>query len=332
MPRRVQKRSRKTRSKKPAKSKQSRGKSTKRTTVGGIIATGVRSLVSVLPGAAFLLPLYDMIFSSVAVDNKKSSSSPFYQDGDYLIGDGIAVYGLCGVVMFNYANILVKAPGSVSRIFDDKDPARPGDIHPTLETSFLDARLVDLVVSVAPDSKSQYRAGRWGVVLIPFRGDHDAETFSRNYVPLSLGAIQEMSGCVSGPSDKPLILRYRPTQYDGRLNSYNQMDSWIGGLIIAYDCDLRVNYHAFSPDEFAPYVTLKGRLEMRTPVVGSDESRNFKDLMWTSNAGLCLTHGNGHKTVLEINDLELKPSEHYKGSSKVKGRRLMPALEQLAME
>lgn len=332
MPKRIQKRGRKTKARKPPRPRPT--KSTKRTTFGGLIATGVRSLVSLLPGSAFLLPLYDMAFSSVAIDNKKLSTGfSLYNDGTNKISDdGIAIHGLSGTVVFNYASILVKAPGSVSKIVEYKDANRPGDIHPTLETSFLDARLIELVITAAPDSKSQYRAGRWGMVFIPFRADVDGQTFTRNYVPMSLSSIQEMSGCVSGPSDKSLTLRFKPSVHDGRLNSYNMLDAPIGALLLCYDNDLRLKFHEFTTDEFAPYISIRGRMEMRTPVVGSDESRDYRDLMWTSPIGMCVNHSGGRKTLLERDGLEVTPSTRIVGSCVVRGHRHVPNLDQMALE
>lgn len=269
MPKRGPARPKRTVRKKTKPKRSVRNGSTKRSTTGGLIATGIRTLVSVLPGSVFMLPLVDMVLSSFGF-----TPNNFYTLADgQTVAEGTVVHGLSGAICFKYSNILARAPGTLT--------ADTGNFRQTALTPYRDGRLLNLTISADPDGQRQYRAGRWAIAFIPFRVPGDRDEFVKDYTPMGLERVSGLSGSVTGPSDRPLRLTFTPRTSDGQLSQFQSLDEFVGAVVVAFDCDVRSNYREFKPDEFVPFIAIKGKIEVKSPAVGQRRQFEFDDQMWT---------------------------------------------------
>lgn len=186
----------------------------------------------------------------------------------------VSIYGLCGMVMISYANILVRTSAAA---IDDTKGARP-----YVNTPYTDAKLTHLRVTVTPDNRLQSRSGRWGAVIIPFRDAKDEQQIQTDYAPLQLARLQQLAGSVSGPADKPLLVQFVPKAEDGLIFQYNPMKTYFCALVIAYSESIRDSYHEFTADDFGPDVSIRGTIRLRQPHFGSPVV-GFEDLTWSPN-------------------------------------------------
>lgn len=251
------------------KARASRG-TTKRNPFSGLIVTGIRSLVSALPGSTFLTPITDLLLSSIGL---APTAVPTDSNGITTV-DGVSIYGMCGLVMLKYTNILIRS--STAAVNTTKGA------RSWVDTPYTDAKLVSVTITITPNGKRQTRSGRWGILFLPFRDAADQKTIQNDYRPLSLSQLQQMAGSVSGPADRPLQLTFTPRAEDGLIYTFNPMDTWFGAVVVAYSEDMRLAYHEFTADDFSPDITLRGTLKLRQPHFGSPVV-GYQDNTWSPN-------------------------------------------------
>lgn len=243
---------------------------TKRNPFTGLIVTGIRSIIAALPLSTYLTPITDLLLSSIGL---APTATPTEKSAVTTI-DGVSIYGLCGLVMIKYTNILVRTSSAAINMTKGS--------RSWVDSPYTDAKLVSVTVTATPDNKMQSRSGRWGIVFLPFRDAADQTTIQADYRPLTLSQLQQMAGSVSGPADKPLQLRFMPRPEDGLIYQYNPMETWFGCVVIAYSENIRSNYHEFSADDFSPDISVKGTLKLRQPHFGSPVV-GYQDNTWSPN-------------------------------------------------
>jgi hypothetical protein len=291
----------------------------------GLLVTGIRSLVAALPLSTFLTPITDLILSSIGIAPK---NSPVETNGITAF-DGVSIYGMCGMVMIKYTNILIRS--SMAAVNTTKGS------RSWVDTPYTDAKLVSITITITPDNKVQNRSGRWGIVFLPFREKNDEKTIQNDYRPLTLSQLQQMAGSVSGPADKTLRLTFSPRPEDGLIYQYNPMDTWFGAIVIAFSENIRLNYHEFTADDFAPDITVRGSLKLRQPHFGSP-TVGYQDNTWSPNYPM-MVYGETNKKIYSYKDTaqySCKHSESSPGQCKVTGHlapdKIELDLESMALE
>lgn len=277
---------------------------TKRNPFTGLLVTGIRSIVAALPLSNFLTPITDMFMSAIGLTTKASSSAK-----NLTVQEDVSIYGLCGMVMISYVNILVR---SSNASLDDTKGARP-----YVNTPYTDAKLTSMSVTVTPDNKQQSRSGRWGAVIIPFRDAKDQNTIQSDYAPLTLSRLQQMAGSVSGPADRPLLVRFTPRAEDGLIYQFNPMDTFFCAVVIAYSENIRSTYHEFTAEDFGPDVSVRGQLRLRQPHFGSPVV-GFEDLTWSPNIPIGIYNDNS-KLWQAYEPTDFKCEKQKDGMCKVTG-------------
>lgn len=277
---------------------------TKRNPFTGLLVTGIRSIVAALPLSTFLSPITDMLMSAIGLTSKAVKART-----TSVVQEDVSIYGLCGMVMISYVNILVR---SSNASLDDTKGARP-----YVNTPYTDAKLTSMSVTVTPDNKQQSRSGRWGAVVIPFRDAKDQQTIQSDYAPIPLSRLQQMAGSVSGPADKPLTVRFVPRAEDGLIYQFNPMNTYFCALVISYSENIRSNYHEFTAEDFGPDVSVKGQLRLRQPHFGSPVV-GFEDLTWSPNIPMGI-YNDDSKSWQVFESKDFKCEKQSNGMCKVTG-------------
>lgn len=226
-----------------------------------------RSLVPGLPGAdgsRRLNDLVDMNFSMIGY----TTDNAIIKDTSLSITN-VNVIGLSGVTFPTYANILSRNPASV------RDFSRGARIWFT--TPFVDAKLEHLQIVALPDNKIASRSGKWSMAFVPFRNVSDLTELSSTYVPLELARVQSLPGAITANADRPLRVRYTPIAEDGYIYQFNKIDQAFGAVILAFSDEVRTAYGLLSADDFAPNVTIRGKLKLRQPNLGASMTSRVED-------------------------------------------------------
>lgn len=297
---------------------------TKRNPFSGLLVTGIRSLVAALPLSNYLLPITDLILSNIGLTPK----AKIERLNGALIAEGTSIYGLCGLVMLKYTNILIRS--SMAAVNTTKGS------RSWVDTPYTDAKLTSITITVTPDNKAQSRSGRWGVLFIPFRDVADQTTIQNDYRPMPLSRLQQMAGSVSGPADKVLQLRFTPKAEDGYVYQYNPLNAWFGAVVLAYSENIRSSYHEFTADDFSPDVTIRGSIRLRQPHFGSP-AVGYEDDTWTPNYPM-MTYGHEDKAEFVFKNnttFKCMKSTAYPGQCRVEGHQVtgveITDLEQMAL-
>lgn len=292
---------------------------TKRNPFTGLLVTGIRSLVAALPLSNFLSPITDLLLSSIGLTTATST-----EKSGVTTADGVSIYGLCGTVMLQYTNILVRS--SMAAVNTTKGA------RAWVDTPYTDAKLTSITITITPDNKVQSRSGRWGVLFIPFRDVADQNTIQNEYRPMPLSRLQQMAGSVSGPADKVLQLRFTPKAEDGLIFQYNPMNTWFGMVVVAYSENVRLAYHEFTADDFSPDITVRGSIRLRQPHFGAP-AVGYEDNTWSPNYPM-VAYGNSEKKDLVFKktpSFSCVHSSDYPGRCKVTGH-LAPSKEEIDLD
>lgn len=243
--------------------------------------------------------------------------------------DGISIYGLCGMVMIQYTNILIRT--STAAVNTTKGA------RSWVDTPYTDAKLMSVTITVTPNGIRQSRSGRWGLLFLPFRDAQDMVTIQNDYRPLTLAQLQQMAGSVSGPADRPLQLNFTPKPEDGLSYQFNPMNTYFGAIVIAYSEDMRKSYHDFTADDFSPDVTVRGTLKLRQPHFGSPVV-GYQDSTWSPNYPMAVYCQGKNKTLTFTGNSSYvcSHSDNYPGQCKAVGvekpLKLPHSLDEMALE
>jgi len=304
-----------------------RNGTTKRNPFAALVVTGVRALIAALPGSTFLSPIADIVFTSLGMSEKKTSTSALLTEIDK-----VAYNGMSGMTLIHYVNILARTPNAVLDLTKGETP--------WLNTPFVDAKLESVTITAAPDSIRSKRSGRWAIGFFPFRNRDDKKEMFNNYRPISLSQLERMAGTVVGPADRPLSLSFRPRPVDGLAYQYNQISESFGMLVVAYSEDIRTSYHEFTADDWAPNLVVRGSLSLRQPFMAGG-SLGFADqtekLPVPFRASIRAVNEVAGKRILDFSSTSWKCTKNDDGTCKVSGTQVSKAslsgsLSDLAME
>lgn len=260
--------------KKKLRQRRPRRNTGRRNTFTGLIVKGVKTMLASIPGASVLSPLADIIFSSFGLASNYSVSP-----SDGKVSSTAFIYGMCSCTGIKYSNILAHAP-LVARN-TGKGP------RIVFDTPFHDAKLLSVDFVLTPQNNLDTRNGKWAAVFIPVRNVSDVVGLPRDYTPMSMAQLTKLPGSVTTAADRPLSLSYSPTVEDGYAYQFNTIDSIFGYLIVSFSQDIRNNWIDFNATEFAPDITMTGRLKIREPVLGGTV-HSYEDNTWKADTGIHL--------------------------------------------
>lgn len=230
-----------------------------RTGWGQTIASGVRSLVSALPGSSILGPIADFALKAFGIGSK-------VVDGDgNVTGATVTVLGLGGCIFPNYVQILgASRQGVISWNAPSASPASIMDVS----TIYTDARLVHVEFTLDCQNPISSRSGQIAMAFTPFRDIKDEQTLKEKMVVPSVPDLARRPGAVVGPASRPLRLRFSPQPHDGYCYFQNPMQASFGMLCVAYYDPNRPSYENFTANDVSLAVRIAGSIALTAPLVG----------------------------------------------------------------
>lgn len=247
-------------------------------TTGALILTGIRTILSMIPGSTAIAEIADFVFKSIGMIKSSNISYNEYRD------TVINVIGLGGSFIPTYVNIIGGSP-IVERTMSTKNKTGIQWVN----CEYLDAQLINVAFTATPSNPQSHRSGSWCISFTPFRSTED-ETFykAQKAVPEYI-TMSHMLGAVSGPANKPLTLSYAPGVRDGYSSQFHRLNSGFGLICISYEDLSRNSNIEFTNEEFSCDISMKGTVRVRTSYVTSDAtgySDDMTDVLTTVGAAV----------------------------------------------
>lgn len=214
--------------------------------VGRLIASGVRTLLGVLPGSTITAPIADFIFKSLNVSssNPTGTSPVFVFDTTFPIMLS-GQFSISPAVIFYASRGAIQVPSALQEV----------------SSVFSMARVLECTVRVIPTNAEGLRNGELILGLQPrFSIDQPSPATKIMDLPNSISSLYLS---VRGTGDKPLTLRYRPRLSDGRTFNFMSMKDTFADVAVIYSQPVRASYGNFTVSDFSAQVEVRGRLELR---------------------------------------------------------------------
>lgn len=218
--------------------------------LGQVIGTGIRSLVSMLPGQAVLAPVTDFLLKSVGL----AKSIAFN-------GTGSSAILTADVANFAVVGKFIITTGSLLRDMPFTEINSRADVL----TRYDQFRVKTLSVSLQPTGDFANRPGEWLVSLVPFINPDDHKWFDKADVPpveqlMSFGMFER------APASRSLMLSFTPSLHHGQSFLFHDCDHKFCGVYVHYERYHRVKYDEFSATDVSFNTYIRSTLEARLPV------------------------------------------------------------------
>jgi hypothetical protein len=222
---------------------------------GEVVTRGVRSLVSLIPGATAFKDLADIAFRAIGIGTVTTVSA-----GQLTTYTAVAsMYGLGSCFLVSLSSILVGSSVVLTPSGDDTK----------VITTYGDGRMIRLTVRVMPTNALQKRQGMWSISITPFRAAEDEASFAAKRCIPKFDEVSRRPGAVSGPAARPLNITYSPSVLDGFAYQYHPLETRVCMVCIAFEDYARTDSSVgnFTPEDVMPEVTLSGEVGLLKPDV-----------------------------------------------------------------
>lgn len=273
------------------------GSSRPTVTTGSLILSGIRTVLSMIPGATTLSEISDFVFKSIGIIKGADKSETY-------VKKTIDIIGLGGSFMPKYINIIGSSP-LAERSMGTKD-------HNGIQwvnCEYYDAQLISMSITIAPVNPQSNRSGSWCLSFTPFRASEDEASYKAAKAVPEYITMSHMLGAVSGPANKPLTLAYRPGVSEGYISQYHGVDTAFGVVCIAYEDLARQSADTFKAAEFACDIRLKGSVRVRSSYVLNNADGHSDDMIdLLKNVGAAVRCGNNAYQILAAKDFKCETS------------------------
>lgn len=232
-----------------------------------LFATGVRSLVSCLPGSKALLPVTDFVMKAIGLTMNKPTPEGVFT--------GVQNTALGSKFTLSYTNILAGTKAVVNR---GRTTPEQGN-RQIFCLPFMDARLIEVVISTSPVNVVGKRSGDWTIAFYPFYSAQDEDNFRSDKLIPDRTGIERAPLIATGSASQPLSLRFSPRVTDGEIAKFHQIADNFGGLCIRYNDMNRSSYGEFNGEDFAMDCIIKGRVELRSIQPDALDGKSYTDLV-----------------------------------------------------
>ena len=214
------------------------------TSIGGLVATGVRTLTSFLPGQTVVRPVVDTILkalgliSSIAVSGENITAT-------------LKPIGLSANIPINFGNLMCECKNLGLQGLNSQG-------LPMLQTNYDTGRVLRMVVTAEPTAKVSERSGDWAMAVVPIKQIADRAAVTA--VTPNFEDLKNVPGAKFGPATRSLSVLWIPSVVRDSIAAMNQNFGDYGAvasIMLAYSQEARASYGDFSPDAFSVRVVVK---------------------------------------------------------------------------
>lgn len=214
------------------------------TSIGGLVATGVRTLTSFLPGQTVVRPVVDCILKALGL------VSSIVVSGDNITAT-LKPIGLSVNVPLNFGNLMCECKNLGLQGLNTQG-------FPTLQTNYDTGRVLRMIVTAEPTAKMSERSGDWAMAIVPIKQIADRQTIT-SIIP-NFEDLKNVPGAKFGPATRALSVLWIPNVVRDSAAAMNQNFADYGALacvLMAYSQEARASYGDFSPDAFSVRFVVK---------------------------------------------------------------------------
>lgn len=222
--------------------------STNTTGFGSLVAKGIRTLLSTLPGSTLTVGIADFVFKSLG-----------YTESFQVSEDGAFTAQMKVTALTANFHIALK-----DVLFDSYTHGTK--LNTTTWTSnYQSGRLISLQVKIVPETPYGERRGVLGAAFIPFRTEEENTWYDSNAAGVLIEQLKRIPGAKTGPAGRTITLNFRPKATDGRLHFDMPLKAEIGAVVISFDQTSRDAYSMFTADQFSAMVYISGAVKLQRP-------------------------------------------------------------------
>lgn len=217
---------------------------------GSVIAKGVSTLLSYVPGGSYLKSLADFAFKAFGW-NPAPRLLPSTN-----VQDSLNWLGMSCRFFITYNSIARTTHlGVVSN-----NQSNNGKMF---MTQFEDAALISLLIKIIPTGKHSDRSGLIAAAFVPFNQDDENNTSS------GIPTFQDIIGVpnsVQGPANRTLVISYRPDS--PWIRDFHRLDKAFGVFQAAFYDPMRIDPRSqFTVDDFTCDIEISGVLKFKKPML-----------------------------------------------------------------
>lgn len=225
-------------------------------TFGRAIATGVKTLISYLPGSTAIQPIADFILKAVGL----STSDPV---NGFMFS--VTYVGLGSKFLIGYSTLIASTRECVLAGINETHQQQ-------LVCAWREVRLIEISITIASSGPIKERQGEWTLAFYPFYTSEEEENFtSDTEIPDKTG-ITRVACATTSSAGQRLSLTYRPRVVDGFIYHFHDLKTKFGGVAIRFSDYSRANYGVFTSEKFSMERVVKGKLELRSMRPDSNDS------------------------------------------------------------
>lgn len=214
------------------------------TSIGGLVATGVRTLTSFLPGQTVVRPVVDTILKALGLVTAVTVS------GDNITAT-LRPIGLSTNVAINFGNLMCECKNLGLQGLNAQG-------LPMLQTNYDTGRVLKMIVTAEPTAKSSERSGDWAMAIVPIKQIKDRAEITA--VTPNFEDLKNIPGAKFGPATRSLSVLWIPNVARDSIAAMNQDFGNYGAMaciMLAYSQEARSSYGDFSPDAFSVRIVVK---------------------------------------------------------------------------
>lgn len=214
------------------------------TSIGGLVATGVRTLTSFLPGQTVVRPVVDIILKALGLISAVTVSGE-------TITATLRPIGLSANIPINFGNLMCECKNLGLQGLNSRG-------LPMLQTNYDTGRVLRMIVTAEPTAKSSERSGDWAMAVVPIKQIAD-RTAVTGITP-NFEDLKNIPGAKFGPATRSLSVLWIPNVARDSAAAMNQNFGDYGALasvLLAYSQEARASYGDFSPDAFSVRIIVK---------------------------------------------------------------------------
>lgn len=213
--------------------------------IGRLVATGVKNLLSLVPAAGpALASIADFAFKTIGLTSSEPVQLKFEQATTYN-------YAVAAKIQIKPVILLVGSKAAVQWDADRK-----------IGTAYRDGRVISITIQIRPGNKMMDRNGEWTLSFQPYFADEDANGATGN-VPI-LDSMMRTYMTRTGQASQVLKLTYTPVVSDGRPYFYLPLNAAYGEVTVFYEQPNRAGYDVFTADDFNCDMIVSGKIEVRS--------------------------------------------------------------------
>lgn len=212
-----------------------------------VVASGIKTLVGLMPLGTALAPVADFIFKSIGW-TKASITSPGSSSLKLASAVDSNFFGVTAGMLVNHGALICGSKLATPIV-------TTGDIRTGVSFPFVNMRVLEMVITVLPSTKRENQQGEVTVAFLPW--NQAAEPSNTPPLPTFV-EVSLLPGAVTGPASSTITLAWKPDPANMMVSRFNPPRAKLGIILVAFQNMDRDEYVEMKASEFGPQINISG--------------------------------------------------------------------------